>query len=453
VGHRLYRPGRPLMSRRTARSGWERARTSLFWIHLALGLAGGVAILTMCATGALLAMQPQILEWLERDQRTVVVPRDATRLAPSEVLAAGTRGFGRADMVTLTIAADPALAATVSLGREGLRYVDPYRGVVTGGGARGARQMFQWLTEFHRWFAAPSEWRPVARGFTGWSTLGFVVLAVSGVVIWVPRRVTGATLVRSMRPAWPATTTARHFNWHTVVGFWCAPVLFMLAFSGVIMAFPWANRMLFVAAGTPSPQAGRGEGGPARQRQQDGAGPAGRQPKAGEGAGEQRQPSGSSASGSAAPNFSTMDAAWTIAQQQLPTWGTIALRTQGRADGLLSFTITDAAHWNRFARSQLTISGTTGQVVRWEPYSEISQGQRWRGWIRFAHTGELGGLAGQILAGLASAGAVLLVWTGMSLAVRRLVRAVARRGVQSAQTYVREAKSGPEGLTRAEQSS
>jgi len=421
------------MALRGARSWWEPVRSALFWTHLALGLAAGVAILTMSATGALIALQPQILDWLEREQRSVVIPEGAPRLAPSAVLAMATQGLGRADMVTLTMSADPAQAATVLLGRDGPRYVDPYRGIVTGEGARGARRMFQWLTEFHRWFATPSEWRLLARGFTGWSTLAFVVLVMSGVVLWLPRRVNRAAVVRSMTPGWPATRKARRFNWHTVVGFWCAPVLFVLAATGVVLAFPWANRLLFVAAGTPAPQqASAGEGAAARQ-------------------GQQAPPRASGAM--SAPDYTRVDAAWTIAQAQLPTWQTIALRIQGRAEGPLSFTITDAAHWNRFARSQLTISGTTGQVMRWEPYSDISRGQRWRGWVRFAHTGELGGLAGQLLAGLASAGAVLLVWTGMSLAIRRLVRAVGRRGVQPAPTYVGEAVPRPEGLTRAEQRS
>ena len=75
--------------------------------------------------------------------------------------------------------------------------------------------------------------------------------------------------------------------------------------------------------------------------------------------------------------------------------------------------------WNQFARSQLTVDAATGRVVKWEPYDESSRGQKLRGWFRFAHTGELAGLPGQLAAGVASA--ALLVWTGLSLALRRLV--------------------------------
>jgi len=236
---------------------------------------------------------------------------------------------------------------------------------------------------------------------TGWSTFAFVLLIVSGFVLWIPRRISGMSLARAATPACPATLRARYFNWHTVVGFWCAPVLLVLAVTGVVLAFPWANRLLYTIAGSPLPQAvQRNDGAPA-----DG-GRAAAQTRA----------------AATAPNFRAVDTAWASAVTHLPTWRSIVVRIPPRADMPLSFTITDAAHWNRFDRSQMTVSGKTGEVLRFEPYEEVSRGQKWRGWARFAHTGELGGLTGQVLAGAASAGAAVLVWTGMSLALRRLLR-------------------------------
>ena len=47
--------------------------------------------------------------------------------------------------------------------------------------------------------------------------------------------------------------------------------------------------------------------------------------------------------------------------------------------------------------------------------------RRLRGWMRFAHTGELGGVIGQFVAGLACVGGAFLVWTGFSLAFRRFL--------------------------------
>ena len=92
-----------------------------------------------------------------------------------------------------------------------------------------------------------------------------------------------------------------------------------------------------------------------------------------------------------------------------------------RPGAAVSFTMNDAQNWNSFARSQLTLDPATARIVRWEPYADGSRGQKWRGWIRFGHTGELGGVVGQFLAGGASLGGVVLVWTGLALALRRLV--------------------------------
>jgi uncharacterized iron-regulated membrane protein len=39
--------------------------------------------------------------------------------------------------------------------------------------------------------------------------------------------------------------------------------------------------------------------------------------------------------------------------------------------------------------------------------------------LRFAHTGEVLGIPGQTLAGIVSLGAAFLVWTGLSLSLRR----------------------------------
>jgi uncharacterized iron-regulated membrane protein len=57
----------------------------------------------------------------------------------------------------------------------------------------------------------------------------------------------------------------------------------------------------------------------------------------------------------------------------------------------------------------------------------MSLGQRARIWVRFSHTGELGGVAGQVLAGIGCVGGGFLVWTGVSLACRRFAAWRARR--------------------------
>src|SRR5262245_63243775 len=88
----------------------------------------------MSATGVLLAFEPQITEWLERDRRVVTPLPEAPRLTVEALLARAraARKDQRPAMVTLR--SDPSASAVVSFGREGgALFIDPYRGTVLGG--------------------------------------------------------------------------------------------------------------------------------------------------------------------------------------------------------------------------------------------------------------------------------------------------------------------------------
>ena len=85
----------------------------------------------------------------------------------------------------------------------------------------------------------------------------------------------------------------------------------------------------------------------------------------------------------------------------------------------------------RFDRS---IGGQPAKVVSFEVdrasadmaslqrFSDRTPGQQARFIVRFLHTGEVLGFIGQTIAGLASLAACFLVWSGLALAWRRLVR-------------------------------
>jgi uncharacterized iron-regulated membrane protein len=110
---------------------------------------------------------------------------------------------------------------------------------------------------------------------------------------------------------------------------------------------------------------------------------------------------------------------WTLAEQQLPSWRSIVMRLPQAPEQPVTFTINDLMTVNSMARSTLTIDATTGAVIKWDPYNSQPAGQRLRTWLRFGHTGEVWGMAGQTIAGIASAGGCVLVYTGFALAWRR----------------------------------
>jgi uncharacterized iron-regulated membrane protein len=119
-------------------------------------------------------------------------------------------------------------------------------------------------------------------------------------------------------------------------------------------------------------------------------------------------------------NLAGLDKLFACAAQQVRGWTTISLRLPDARQETLTFSIDQANGDRPDLRSQLTLNPSTGAVVRWELFSSYNRGRQLRSWARFTHTGEAFGLLGQTIAAIATAGAAVLVLTGLTLAWRRL---------------------------------
>jgi uncharacterized iron-regulated membrane protein len=379
----------------------------------------------MSVTGALLAFESQIVDALESDVRRVQPSDSSKRVGASTMLSAAAAAKPNVPPTGLTLTNQPEASVAITFGREGTVYVNPYSGEVLGEGASRARAVFQTLTSWHRWLGSEGPFRSTARAITGASNLFFLGLALSGIFLWLPRNWSRARVKAVLVFDGGARGKARDFNWHNVIGFWCAPVLIVLTATAVVMSYPWANNLLYRITGSTPPAAatGGGQGGGANGGRGGGAGNRqARENSARENGaresnrGRENRPDRNQAQ---VPN--NLDLLISRAEQTMPTWGTMTVRLATQPNGPVSFMLTDATHWNSFARSQLALDASTGEVVRWDPYANNSLGQKARGWVRFGHTGELGGWPGQLIAGVACVGGSVLVWTGLALALRRFL--------------------------------
>jgi len=366
------------------------ARRALFWVHLTLGVAAAGVVLVLSATGLLLVVQRPATSWAEREVRRLAAPRTEP-FSIERVLAGAQAGPLPGAPTQVTVFADRAEAPLLALGRESVVYLDPASGRVIGPGSARARGFFHAVEDWHRWLAAPGESRPTGRALTGAATLAFVVLTLTGPALWWPRRWVRAHL----RPAFlfqrGLSGRARDFNWHNVLGIWSVAPLFLIALTGVVMAYPWANDLLFRVSGDVPPP--RREGPPAGGGRED------------------RKAPPSSLEG--------LDALWTRASAHVAGWRTISLRLPVPAQGPVTFTVDRGNGSRPDLRAQLTLDRRSGAVVRFEPYAVLTPGRRWRAWARWTHTGEAGGPLGMAVAGLACGGAVVLGVTGLTLAWRR----------------------------------
>jgi uncharacterized iron-regulated membrane protein len=385
-------------------------RSVLFWIHLIAGSIAGTVILVMSVTGTLLTFQQSVLQVVERSQRFVAVPPGAARLDIDTLLQRVRAAFPGAQATTVTLTSDPEASISVALG-TGVVFVNPYTGELLGTGSVRTRAFYRTLTNWHRWLAVDAEHRATARAITGACNAAFLVLAITGLYLWWPRQWTLKHFSAVTRFRSGLTGKARDFNWHNVIGFWCAPVIVILTATGMVISYPWASNLVYTLTGSPRPATNGRAGGAGSAAAADA-----QRPRATPGA---ETPS--------AVVTASLESLVARAEERVPSWRTMIIRLSARPAGPVSFSISDRNHWNGFARSTLTLNGATGAEASFESYAGTSRGQKLRGWMRFAHTGELGGRVGEAVAGLASAGGAFLVWTGISLAIRRLAAWSARR--------------------------
>jgi uncharacterized iron-regulated membrane protein len=387
-------------------------RTLLFWPHLIAGVVAGTVILVMSVTGVLLTYERQLIEWSNSDYRSQPPSPDARRMPVEGVLAAFAQ-LGIGDPTNVAVRSEATDPVIVSAGPRTF-YLDAYSGRLLGEGRQGMRQFMSDMRAWHRWLAYEGEERVTARAVTGWSNVAFLFVVVSGLYLWFPRRWSWQHLRPVVLFTRGARGKARDFNWHNVIGAWCLVPLFIVVISAVPISFPWGNDLVYRAMGE-EPPARRG-GGPAEQARGGGRGARSRA------GGPQAEVAGTQRDGDAVRNplsgAAGLDGLLTRAARQEPEWQSISVRIPESPRAPVAFAIDRGDGGQPQLRSTLTLD-REGAALSYEDFSTQSPGRQMRSIMRFAHTGEVLGLPGQTIAGIATAGSVVLVWTGIALALRR----------------------------------
>jgi uncharacterized iron-regulated membrane protein len=393
-----------------------RWRSVFFWLHLGAGLLAGSIVLVMSGTGVLLAFERQITEWADRGYRAAPAA-GASRLSAEALLGAALAAQSEARsgaVASLTVQSDPAAPAAVSLGRGRNLYLNPYTGAVLGEGAPGVRTFFRKVTDLHRWLGAGEKSRDTGKAITGAGNLLFLLLVLSGLYLWLPRTWTRRQ-VRNV--AWfrrGLSGKARDFNWHNAIGLWAWAPLVLIVASGVLISYPWATNLLFRLTGDKPVEARSPE------RRSEGGG----------------------------IDLAGLDALWAVALARVPDWQSVTLRLPAGDAKEVTFQIASGHRGRPDLRSHLILDRRSGAVEEWETFASQGLGRRLRAWGRWVHTGEAGGVFGQAIAGLASAGAVVLVWTGFALAWRRFFR---RQPATQTSKYSRFNFQGAQGDSHAQE--
>jgi len=366
-------------------------RRILFWMHLCTGVLIGILVVYFSITGTLIAYERPILNAIDKQNyKAVPASAGAVRL-PLATLISETESAAHARVEMITVHPDPVSPVELQTANREVFFGDAFSGAVQGPMSPRARAFFLKVTALHRWFGLSEAHHAAAAAVKGAVTLLFLFLLLSGATLWIPARWTSTTLRTGAVPRFDVRGRARNYNWHKVTGLWLGLPLAVIVVTGIIMAYPWANALLFRLAGSPVP---------VRNAVRENS---------------RRHANGTS------PISGNLDEAFTQATNNAAGWQSASLRLPANA-GELNITVDRSEGGHPEKREQVFVEAATARVLRRLPFDGLSRGQRWRSWVRFIHTGEAGGWWGETSATATASGAILLSITGFLLAFHRLRR-------------------------------
>src|SRR6186713_1827533 len=248
----------------------KKKRTVKYWIgqlHLWLGLASGLVVLIVSITGCLFVFQKEISEALGRE-KYFITPGKGPILPVSLLLEKAQAALGKEMPVNNIVSYrqtdrswefmayaenDSALTYFGSMPYYRSAFINPYTGAPTG--IRDYKYDFFSIVKAIHWSLLLKT--SIGQPIVGYSTLIFVLLLITGLVLWWPKKWTKATRDRSFKIKWKASFRRVNYDLHNVPGFYTLFPALILALTGMVFSFRWFMGLVYVAAAgttTPPPQ-------------------------------------------------------------------------------------------------------------------------------------------------------------------------------------------------------
>ena len=385
-------------------------------LHLWLSVPFGIIITLICFSGAMLVFEKEVSEAANPELYTTT-PNGRKALPVGEIATRVAQTLPDSVEVTgVTVSSDVERTWQVSLSkpRRASVYVDQYSGEIKGKAERGA--FFSVMFRLHRWLLdsmKPGGGVSVGKMVVGISTLMFVVILITGIIVWWPRsiRALKQSLKISVNKGW------RRFwhGLHVAGGMYALIFLLAMALTGLTWSFSWYRAGFYKVFGAELPQNGGGDkaevGKKGNGRGKHGEKPDGK-PFHGEQGGE----------GECKPkaDFSQWQAVYAELAQRNPDFKTITVK-----DGKAS--VSNSTLGNSRAADSYEFDSKTGKITDFKPYAKAERGQKLRGWIFAVHTGSSGGLFTRILAFLAALLGASLPLTGYYFWLKRICRKSSRQ--------------------------
>lgn len=208
-------------------------------VHLWLGLTSGLLVVIISITGCIYAFQEEIQDMTQRYR--FVKASDKPYLAPSTLRTIAEKALPGKHIHSVRYA-DRTDAVRVSFyAYEPVEYyyivyLNPYTGAVLKTRDMNA-DFFRWILDGHFYLWLPPR---VGQPVVATATLVFVVMMITGIILWWPRH--KAARKQRFSVKWNARWRRVNYDLHNVFGFYMTWVVIFIALTGLVWGFQWFSK-------------------------------------------------------------------------------------------------------------------------------------------------------------------------------------------------------------------
>ena len=372
-------------------------------IHLWLSVPFGILITLICFSGAALVFEKEVMELCHRELY-FVKKVEAAPLPMEQLMTKVAATLPDSVSVTgVNISSDPerAYQVTLSKPRRASLSGDPYTGEITGKYERAP--FFNFMFRMHRWLLDSMKqdggifW---GKMIVGTSTLMFVFVLISGVVVWWPS--TRKALKNSLKIVANKGWRRFWYDLHVAGGMYALVFLLAMALTGLTWSFQWYRTGFYKTFGVEvQPSMGHGNAAAnatAKGGKRDG------KPEGREGRGAHRY----------SPYTN-----WQQVYEQLaeanPDYKQISV-----SDGSASVAV--PRFGNQRGTDRYKFNPRNGEITETTLYKDLDNSGKIRGWIYSVHVGSWGGMLTRILTFVAALIGASLPLTGYYLWIRKKIK-------------------------------
>lgn len=218
------------------------------WLHLWLGLASSIIVFIVAVTGCIYAFEPELrsifqpYRYVEVQDKAFLSPHELREKAMPYVYKAPADSTNVIYGMTYSTA-NKAVMLAYNHYENGYTIIllNPYSGDFIKD-LPLKDDFFRVILAGHR-----NLWLPynIGHQIVGYGVLIFVIVILTGIVLWIPKRINKKTIKAAFKMKWKTSLFMRNYDLHRVLGIYAAIFALIIAGTGLTWSFSWYSNSYY----------------------------------------------------------------------------------------------------------------------------------------------------------------------------------------------------------------